>query len=302
MAYEFRGLVNRICKAFNEVELTSSQFIDSTTLGVYSEYKDAVNRAIFDICMAKLYDWPFLYSSQTFNTASGTNEYSVDSSVMSADWTSFTISRTALSVTSITRSGTTATVTTSASHNFESNDRVYISGATPAGYNGNVSITVTGATTFTYTVDSTLTTPATGTIVVYPPYEQQKLTFISWEKYQEYDQINDRNSLPTEYSVPSRVTRKPNNSTLVLSPIPNRVYRINYDSFTFPTPLEDPDDVPVIPSQFEQVIIDRALHYAYMFRDNFEQAQIAEDRAKKGIENMHRILVPMNKFMRIGQH
>jgi len=300
MAFDYLGLTNRICRAFNEVELTSSTFASAS--GFYSDFKDSVNRAIFDICMAKLYEWPFLYESQTFNTADGTNEYAVDADVMAADWTSFAISRTALSVTSITQTAGTATVTTASAHNFETDDIVYISGATPTGYNGNVTITVTGSSTFTYTVSSDLSSPATGTIVVYPPYPQQKIPFISWEKYQEYDQIRDRNSNPDEFAKPLNVTRKPDNDTIVLSPIPDRVYKITYDSFIFPTPMTAYTDVPVIPSQFEQVIVDRALHYAYMFRDNMEQAQIAEDRAKKGIENMHRILVPLNKFMRIGQH
>lgn len=69
----------------------------------------------------------------------------------------------AISVTSITRSSTTATATASG-HGFSSNDYVTIAGASPSGYNGRVKVTVTGASTFTYTVSSGLSTPATGTI------------------------------------------------------------------------------------------------------------------------------------------
>lgn len=68
------------------------------------------------------------------------------------------------SVSSITRSGTTATVTTSASHGLASNDSVTISGADQGSYNGQYTITVTGADTFTYTVGGSPATPATGTI------------------------------------------------------------------------------------------------------------------------------------------
>lgn len=69
-----------------------------------------------------------------------------------------------LSVSSLTQSGGTATCTTSASHNLSTGDWVYIEGANEAEYNGIVQITVTGATTFTYEVDSGATSPATGTI------------------------------------------------------------------------------------------------------------------------------------------
>lgn len=69
-----------------------------------------------------------------------------------------------LSVSSITRSSSTATVTTSTAHDFVTNDSVTITGATETEYNGKFRITRTGSTTFTYTVTGTPSTPATGTI------------------------------------------------------------------------------------------------------------------------------------------
>lgn len=69
-----------------------------------------------------------------------------------------------VAVTSITRSSTTATVTTTANHGFSSGDTVTIAGATQTDYNGAYTITVTGDTTFIYTVANSPATPATGTI------------------------------------------------------------------------------------------------------------------------------------------
>lgn len=66
-------------------------------------------------------------------------------------------------IASVTRSSTTATVTTTAAHKFASGDLVTISGATQTDYNGTFSITVTGARTFTYTVSGSPDTPATTT-------------------------------------------------------------------------------------------------------------------------------------------
>lgn len=68
------------------------------------------------------------------------------------------------SVTSITRSSNTATVTTSTSHLLATGNTVVISGANETDYNGEYTITVVDATTFTYTVANSPTTPATGTI------------------------------------------------------------------------------------------------------------------------------------------
>lgn len=67
-------------------------------------------------------------------------------------------------ITSITRSGNTATATTPAAHGL-SNGTIAIFGSVQAAYNGTQTITVTGTTTFTFTVAGNPTTPATGTIL-----------------------------------------------------------------------------------------------------------------------------------------
>ena len=66
-------------------------------------------------------------------------------------------------IASITRVTTTATLTTSTNHNLVTGNYVTISGATPTEFNGTYSITVTGNTTFTYTM---ATTPASNATVV----------------------------------------------------------------------------------------------------------------------------------------
>lgn len=57
-------------------------------------------------------------------------------------------------ITSITRSGSTATLTTAAPHGLISGNIAVISGTTPAAYSGTFTVTVTGASTFTYEMES----------------------------------------------------------------------------------------------------------------------------------------------------
>lgn len=71
---------------------------------------------------------------------------------------------TLIQVVTLTQSSGTATVTTKLPHGLVSGDFAVISGASPSGYNGRFQVTVTGATTFTYAVDSGLSSPASGTI------------------------------------------------------------------------------------------------------------------------------------------
>jgi|TARA_R110000824_G_C15220484_1_gene677540 hypothetical protein len=70
---------------------------------------------------------------------------------------------TVFSVSSITRSGTTSTVTTGSSHGRATGDWVTIAGATPSEYNGTYQVTVTNATVFTYALGGSPSTPAGGT-------------------------------------------------------------------------------------------------------------------------------------------
>jgi hypothetical protein len=70
-------------------------------------------------------------------------------------------------VNSITRATTTATVTCAVSHGLTTGQKVTISGATGGDaslYNGTFVVTVTGATTFTYTMGGTPSASATGTL------------------------------------------------------------------------------------------------------------------------------------------
>ncbi len=76
------------------------------------------------------------------------------------------IAANSISVSSITRSGSIATVTTVSNHNLANNILVTISGANETEYNvTDTEITVTGLDTFTYQVTGAPATPATGTIL-----------------------------------------------------------------------------------------------------------------------------------------
>jgi len=66
-------------------------------------------------------------------------------------------------ISTLTSAATTATVVTQSSHGLTTNDIVTITGANEAEYNGSFAVTVTNATTFTYTTNGTpAASPATG--------------------------------------------------------------------------------------------------------------------------------------------
>jgi hypothetical protein len=72
-----------------------------------------------------------------------------------SSWFTVATTTTAQTISTITRGGTgnlTATLTTASPHGLLTNNRVTITGATPAEFNGTYVITKTGASTFTYTM------------------------------------------------------------------------------------------------------------------------------------------------------
>ncbi len=78
-----------------------------------------------------------------------------------------------VAVSSITQTAGVATVTTATPHGLSTSTfgaaaYVTIAGANQAAYNGVQEVIVTGASTFTFVVDSGTTTPATGTITITP--------------------------------------------------------------------------------------------------------------------------------------
>ena len=75
-----------------------------------------------------------------------------------------------LSLTSLTRVGSSATATTSEPHLLATGQSVTISGAVETAYNGTYVVTATSNYTFTFTVTGSPTSPATGTILATSRY------------------------------------------------------------------------------------------------------------------------------------
>lgn len=298
MAYDYLGLVNELCAKFNEVPLTSSNFASAD--GVYTEFKNSVNDGIKAVYQKKNCEWPFAFDEITFKTVIGQGEYTKDANAVQIDWDSFQLLKALVTIDSITQSSGTATATVAAGHQLVTGDNVYIMGANETDYVGWFDVTVTSSTQFTFTVSSSAVTPATGTIKVVLPNKNQYLKFMDIDAYrQEGYQARDNNTfISTEYELPKRVVRKSDNN-FIISPKPDRVYTVQYEAFSLPTELVDYDDVPVIPEVWRNIITDAALWNVYMFRDNVEEAALAENKFDKSLEDMARVLIPQTSYMRI---
>jgi len=315
MTSNYLDLTNKVLGPFNETQLTSTSF--SSAYGFYAEAQNYVNQAILDIYTEEDTNWPFAYQINTFTTVVSQQTYTLPSTYFSINWDSFYIPKPYLPISSITKIGTVITVITSVPHQlivgdpaslYNINDSIgsnlYYNASLGAGAVTGWTVASTPTiTSFTFEVPFSAPTPSLGTSpTVQPAYPANNINLINYNTYKDNGLINDINgkapqAVPSSFNQPAAVVRMPDNS-IILTPVPDRVYTINYYGFTLPAPLVLYTDIPTIPVQFEQVIIDKALHYAYMFRDNVEEAASVLDRYTKNVNKMRRILIPQTEYMR----
>lgn len=116
--------------------------------------------------------------------------------------------------------------------------------------------------------------------------------------YKEYTQkYIDQETTSDVGAVPIYVFRTPDNN-YGLYPYPDKAYELKYEYFQKPTALSAHGDVPTIPEQFRQVIVDGATAYAYQYRGEAQQYGINFARFEDGIKQMQTLLINRADYVR----
>ncbi len=117
--------------------------------------------------------------------------------------------------------------------------------------------------------------------------------------YKEYVDkfIDQEDDATVEGGIPHSVFRTPDNN-YGLFPYPDKAYSIRYDYFDKPTVLTTSTDVPTIPEQFRQVVVDGATAYAYQYRGESQQYGINFSRFEEGIKQMQSLLLNRTDYVR----
>ncbi|HEY5799977.1 MAG TPA: hypothetical protein VIT92_07140 [Burkholderiaceae bacterium] len=87
--------------------------------------------------------------------------------------------------------------------------------------------------------------------------DEQNLTFVPWDDFRAYF-LMGANSL--QAGRPQRFSVKPDNS-LVVWPLPDAAYTITGEYFKRPQEMEESADVPLIPDEFQDILVWKALMY-----------------------------------------
>ena len=116
--------------------------------------------------------------------------------------------------------------------------------------------------------------------------------------YKEYvDRYIDQESTIGVGGVPIYVFRTPDNN-YGLYPYPDKAYQLKYEYFARPTTLVNATDIPTIPEQFRQTIVDGATAYGYQYRGESQQYGINFARFEEGIKHMQSILLNRTDYVR----
>jgi len=221
MAYTYLDLTNEVLARFNEVPLTSSNFVNSR--GFQTQCKNAVNDAI-NYINTREFSWPYNHATQTETLVAGTTRYTIPTNAKHVDYD-----------------------------------------------------------TFRLVDDSSLAV------------EGKSLTIIDYKDYlNKFINQEDRSDVG---GVPSHIFRTPDNN-FGLYPYPDKAYSLKFEYYIYTTALSAATDVPTIPAQYRQVIVDGATAFGYQYRGEGGEYQLNFARFEDGIKSMQTLLSNRADYIR----
>jgi hypothetical protein len=117
----------------------------------------------------------------------------------------------------------------------------------------------------------------------------RRLKPLSYDEYVDLYIDQEDETDTSKGSIPECIIRS-QAEEFILYPFPDKAYELTFEYFTIPVDLINSTDVPRIPERFRHVIVDGAMYYVYMFRDNLESATIAQRKFDEGIKDMRTLL------------
>jgi hypothetical protein len=118
----------------------------------------------------------------------------------------------------------------------------------------------------------------------------QMLTIITYSDYLNKRRPQDDSSGESGEGVPE-VVYQTNDLKFGVSPLPSTDFQIEYQYFAYPDDMVNSADVCIVPSRFDNIIIDGAMFYMLMYRSNEQGAAIYRDKFDMGIRTMRRLLM-----------
>lgn len=114
---------------------------------------------------------------------------------------------------------------------------------------------------------------------------------MDYEHYLQHHIDDEYNTSDTGIrDTPRYIVRAPGNQYIVY-PSPDQAYELVYETYSLPVDLILHSDVPTVPEAYRHIIVDGAMYYVQIFRNDNESAQMSLQKFNTGIENMRKIYV-----------
>jgi hypothetical protein len=124
-----------------------------------------------------------------------------------------------------------------------------------------------------------------------------KLKILPYEEYLDKYVDNEYNSAASIQNVPEFIVRTPSRE-LILVPTPDKAYELVYEYFQLGYDLELHNDVPTLPEQYRNVIVDGAMYYVYQFRSDTQMASLSQQRYEDGIKYLRSQHINRTNYIR----
>ena len=98
-------------------------------------------------------------------------------------------------------------------------------------------------------------------------------------------------------SLPRYIIRAPGNQFIVY-PAPDKDYELIYEFYVLPVDLVLFSDVPDVPEAYRHILVDGAMYYVQIFRNDNESANMSLSKFREGIKNMRSIYINRYEYVR----
>lgn len=120
--------------------------------------------------------------------------------------------------------------------------------------------------------------------------EPRRLPILTYTQYLDEHRPMEDMTGSGGYGVPEAIYQT-QEGKFGVTPKADQAYEIEYKYWTIPNDMVLADDVCIVPSRFDNVILDGAMFYTLMFRSNEQGAAIYRDKFDNGIRVMRRLLM-----------
>lgn len=116
---------------------------------------------------------------------------------------------------------------------------------------------------------------------------------MDYEEYLAKHVDDEYNDSPAIRTLPTHIIKAPGNQYIVY-PSPDKEYEILFEMYTLPVDLILHSDVPSVPEAYRHIIVDGAMYYVQIFRNDNQSAQMSLGKFNEGVKNMRSIWI--NRF------